>query len=174
MKIKPCLDDIISVVAIWPVIIVIECLVIFVSKLNAFFFLGIVLLNALLFVSSVRDFLYLSRTIILDHEGCTFSIWRFCKKYKWSSLKVQLCDDSKFVFSDSDVSGPGLLICPLSAKYDKKTAAMTYCRRKHPFTSVFLRFETTQNKHPTVTGKIVYYGYTTGKQEILDYLNFLL
>ena len=101
MKIKPCLDDIISVVAIWPVIIVIECLVIFVSKLNAFFFLGIVLLNALLFVSSVRDFLYLSRTIILDHEGCTFSIWRFCKKYKWSSLKVQLCDDSKFVFSDS-------------------------------------------------------------------------
>lgn len=174
MEIKPYVDDIISVIAIWPVIIVIESLVIFVSELNSCFIIGIILLNVLLCFSSIRDFLYLSRTIIIDREGCTFSVWRFNKKYKWSSLKVQLCDDSNFVFSDSDVSGPGLLIYPLSAKYNKKISPMTYCRRKYPFSSVYLRFETTQNKQPTVTGKIVYYGYTAGRQEVLDYLNFLL
>lgn len=174
MEIKPCEEDRISVIGIWIAIIVIEIAVILISKFHAFFVLGIVLLDAVLCISSIRDFVYLSRTVLLDREGCTFSLWRFRKTYQWDSLKVQLCDDRHFTFSDSDVSGPGLLICPKTANYDHKIAPMTFCRKKHPFSSVYLRFETAKDKHPTVTGKIVYYGYTADKAEILNFLRFLL
>ena len=174
MEIKPCAEDRISVIGIWIAIIVIEIAVILVSKFHALFVIGIVLLDAVLCISAIRDFIYLSRTVQLDREGCTFSLWRFRKTYQWDSLKVQLCDDRHFTFSDSDVSGPGLLICPKTANYDHKIAAMTFCRKKHPFSSVYLRFETAKDKHPTVTGKIVYYGYTADKAEILNFLRFLL
>lgn len=171
MKISPCEDDIISVVAIWPVIIVAEVIFLATGERSTFFIVGIVLLDFLLGICSVRDLIYFSRTIELGQEGCTFSVWKFHKKYQWNDLTVQLCDDRNFAFRDSDKSGPGLLICPKAAKYCRKMAGMTYCRIMHPFSSVYLRFRSDDAAHKTITGKIVYDGYTIEKEKALEYLH---
>ena len=146
MKISPCEDDIISVVAIWPVIIVAEVIFLATGERSTFFIEGIVLLNFLLGICSVRDLVYFSRTIELSQEGCAFSVWKFHKKYQWNDLTVQLCNDENFAFRDSDKRGPGLLICPKAAKYRHKMAGMTYCRIMHPFSSVYLRFRGHEQK----------------------------
>lgn len=170
MKISPCEDDIISVVAIWPVIIVAEVIFLATGERSTFFIVGIVLLDFLLGICSVRDLVYFSRTIELSQEGCAFSVWKFHKKYQWNDLTVQLCNDENFAFRDSDKRGPGLLICPKAAKYRHKMAGMTYCRIMHPFSSVYLRFRSDEDAHKTVTGKIVYDGYTIEKEKALEYL----
>lgn len=169
MKISPCVDDIISVVAIWPVIIVTEVIFLVTGERSTFFIVGIVLLDFLLGICSIRDLVYFSRTIELSQEGCTFSVWKFHKKYRWNDLTIQICDDRNFAFRDSDKRGAGLLICPKAAKYCHKMAGMTYCRIMHPFSSVYLRFRADEDAHKTVTGKIVYDGYIVEKEEVLEY-----
>ena len=171
MKIKPCEDDIISVIAIWPVIIIAEVIFLLPGERNTFFIVGIVLLDFLLGICSIRDLVYFSRTIELSQEGCTFSVWKFHKKYRWNDLTVQLCNDRNFAFRDSDKSGPGLLICPKATKYCHKMAGMTYCRIMYPFSGVYLRFRSDEDAHKTITGKIVYDGYTIEKEEALEYLH---
>lgn len=49
-------------------------------------------------------------------------------------------------------------------------AGMTYCRIMHPFSSVYLRFRSDEDVHKTITGKIVYDGYTIEKEKALEYL----
>lgn len=164
MKIKPCEDDIISIVAIWPVIIIAEVIFNVAGGRDRFFVIGIVLLDFLLGICSIRNLIYFSRTIELGQEGCTFSVWKFHKKYQWNDLTVQLCDDRNFAFRDSDKRGPGLLIRPKTARYRHKMAGMTYCRIMHPFSSVYLRFRSDDAAHKIITGKIVYDGYTVSAQ----------
>lgn len=173
MKIKPCTDDIISVIGIWPVIIIAEVIFLLSGERNAFFIAGIALLNVFVGVFTIRDLLYFLRTLDLDMEGCTFSIGKFRKRYAWSELTVQLCDARNFTFRDSDKWGPGLLICPRTANLSCKLAPMTYCRTKHPLSSVYLRFETAKDTRKNVTGKIIYGGYTVDREKILEYLSFL-
>lgn len=58
MKIKPCEDDIISVIAIWPVIIIAEVIFLVTGERSTFFIVGIVLLDFLLGICSIRDLVY--------------------------------------------------------------------------------------------------------------------
>lgn len=172
MKVKPCEDDIISVIAIWPVIIIAEVLFIMTGSRETFYIDGIVLLDTLLCICSVRDLVYFARTIEFKQDGCAISIWKFKKTYRWCDLTIQLCDDSDFAFRDSDKRGPGMMIRPKSANYGRKLAGMTYCRIMHPFSSVYLRFESAKDEHRTITGKIVYYGYNITKEDALKYFRF--
>ena len=139
---------------------------------ETFYIVGIVLLDTLLCICSVRDLVYFARTIEFKQDGCAISIWKFKKTYRWCDLTVQLCDDSDFAFRDSDKRGPGMMIRPKSANYGRKLAGMTYCRIMHPFSSVYLRFESAKDEHRTITGKIVYYGYNITKEDALKYFRF--
>ena len=135
MKIKPCTDDIISVIGIWPMIIIAEVIFLLFGERNAFFTAGIALLNVFVGAFTIRDLLY--------------------------------------SFYGSDKWGPGLLIYPRKANYSCKLAPMTYCRTRHPLSSVYLRFETAKDTRKNVTGKIIYDGYTADREKVLEYLSFL-
>lgn len=89
MKVKPCEDDIISVIAIWPVIIIAEVLFIMTGSRETFYIVGIVLLDTLLCICSVRDLVYFARTIEFKQDGCAISIWKFKKTYRWCDLTIQ-------------------------------------------------------------------------------------
>lgn len=171
MEIQPCKDDVISVIAIWPVILICEIFLLSISRWNSFATIGIALLDVLLCICSIRDWVYLSRTIKIEYDGCTFSLLGFSKKYPWNCIKIQLCDDNHFGFSDSDVRGQGVMISTKEVDYTGKMAAMTFCRTKYPFSSVYIRFIGRQELQPATTGKIVYYGYTAEKAKILEYID---
>lgn len=170
MVIKPCKDDLISLLAIWPVIILCEILVAVTSGFNLMLISGIMILNVWLAISSVRDFVYLSRIICLDQSGCTFRVRGYSKQYSWDQLKVQICDENTIKFTDSDTMGPGLLIGPKTMLTSKRIAPMTYCRYRYPFSSVYIRFSAHKDDQRKVTGKIVYYGYTEDRDIIMDHL----
>lgn len=171
MKIKPCTDDIISVFSIWPVIILCEMFISFTYNWNKYVMSGLLIMNGILGISSMRDIVYFARTIVLDCEGCAFSILGFKKRYKWSDLNMHLCENDNIQYSDSEARGPGLLIYPRNAKYFRRIAAMTYCRYFHPFSSLYIRFKALKKGRQIVTGKVVYYGYVVEKKVLLDYLS---
>ena len=171
MVINPCKDDLISLLAIWPVIILCEILVAVTSGFNLMLISGIMILNVCLAISSVRDFVYLSRIICLDQSGCTFRVRGYSKQYSWDQLKVQICDENTIKFTDSDTMGPGLQIGPKTMLTSKRIAPMTYCRYRHPFSSVYIRYRTPKDDQRKVTGKTVYHGYTEERDTILDYLD---
>lgn len=171
MVIYPCKDDLISLLAIWPVIILCELFVVVTSGFVPLFIGGIMVLNICLASFSVRDFVYLSRIIFLEQDGCTISVCGYSKKYDWDSLKVQICDEQSFKFSDSDTTGPGLLIGPKTMLTSKRIATMTFCRYRYPFSSVYIRFCAPKDDQRKLTGKTVYHGYTEDRVIILDYLD---
>ena len=169
MELKPCTNDIISVIAIWPIIIICELIFLFIIHFNILFFCLFLFLDIVLCFFSVRDLVYFSRKVKFDSNGCTISLWKLHKMYPWSTLKIQLCEDRSFLFSDSDFNGPGILLCPKEINYNLKTAPMTYCRNCHPFSSIYLRFESTKDTKKTITGKIVYFGYVLEQKKALDF-----
>ena len=169
MELKSCTDDIVSIIAIWPVIIICELILLFITHFNVLLGCLFLLLDIVLCFFSVRDFVYFSRTVKFDFDGCTISLWKLQKRYPWSMLNIKLCEDRSFLFSDSDVNGPGILICPKEINYDPKTAPMTYCRKKYPFSSIYLRFESTKDKQKTIPGKTVCYGYALEQKKALDF-----
>jgi len=170
MKIKPCTEDVVSDLSIWIVIVLCELFVLLFSRWNQIVIWGILAMNGVLIGCSVRDIVYFARTINLNCEGCVFSLWGFERRYQWSDVDIHLCREKDFQYSDSEVRGPGLLICPKSAKYSSRMSAMTYCRYFHPFSSVYLRFRSSKDIQPIITGKIVYYGYIVEEKAIVDFL----
>ena len=169
MELKPCTNDIISVIAIWPIIIICELIFLLIINFDVYFVCLFLFLDFGLCFFSVRDLVYFSRRVTFDSDGCTISLWKLHKKYPWNTLKIQLCEDRSFLFSASDVNGPGILICPKEINYNSKIAPMTYCRNWHPFSSIYLRFESTKDTKKTTTGKTVYFGYVLEQKIVLDF-----
>ena len=170
MQIKPCKDDVGSIIGFYIVVALCEIGLLFVSEFESFFVIMILIVNAVLSVGLIRDLFYLYRTITIEREGCTFSIGKWSKSYNWCDLKVQLCEDIHFKFYDADISGPGILICPKSLKCSNKIPYMTFCRYKKPFTSVYIRFKSTEDERKIIYGKVVYYGYIAERELLMDYL----
>ena len=170
MEIKPCKDGVISILAVYLVIFLCELGLLFASKFNLLFVIGILLLNMVLCFVLIRDLIYLYRTITLGSKGCTFSVGKWSKRYAWCDLKVQLCGDKHFKFNDAEISGPGVLICPKAMKYSGRIPYMTSCRYKKPFSSVYIRFKSSVDENKVIYGKVVYYGYTAEQEAIMDYL----
>lgn len=79
MKISPCEDDIISVVAIWPVIIVAEVIFLATGERSTFFIEGIVLLDFLLGICSVRDLVYFLEQLNLAKKDALFPYGNFTR-----------------------------------------------------------------------------------------------
>lgn len=74
MELKPCTNDVISVIAIWPVIIICELIFLIIIHFNIHFFCLFLFLDIVLCFFSIRDFVYFSRRIIFDSDGCTISL----------------------------------------------------------------------------------------------------
>ena len=170
MELRPCKDDILSLLGVYIVVALCEVFLLFVSELNIFFVIGILLLDIVLCVVLVWNSIYLCRTVLLEREGCTFSFGKMSKKYNWHELKVQLCEDKNFSFYDSDISGPGILIYPKPLEYRNRIPCATFCRCRRPFSSVYIRFKSSVDEKKVIYGKVVYYGYTAEQESIIDYL----
>ena len=170
MEIRACKDDILSLLGLYIVVALCEVFLLFVSEFNIFCIIGMLLLDIVLCIALIRDFVYLCRTVTLTREGCTFHLGKLSQKYNWCDLKVQICENKHFKFYDSDISGPGILICPKSLKYSSRIPCMTFCRYQKPFSSVYIRFLSSVDEKKIVFGKVVYYGYTAQQEVIMDYL----
>ena len=170
MQIKPCKDDVGSIIGVYIVVALCEIGLLFVSEFESFFVIMILLVNVVLGVVLIRDLFYLYRTITIEREGCTFSIGKWSKSYNWCDLKVQLCEDKHFKFYGGDISGPGILICPKSLKHSNKIPYMTFCRYKKPLTSVYIRFKSSVDEKKIIYGKVVYYGYIAEREMLVNYL----
>ena len=170
MELRPCKDDILSLLGVYIVVALCEVFLLFVSEFNIFFVIGILLLDIVLCVVLVWNSIYLCRTVLLEREGCTFSFGKMSKKYNWHELKVQLCEDKNFSFYDSDISGPGILICPKLLKCGGRIPYMTFCRYRKPFSSVYIRFKSSVDEKRVIYSKVVYYGYTAEQETIMAYL----
>ena len=170
MELRPCKDDIRSLLGVYIVVALCEAIFLFVSEFNIFLFIGILILDMVLCVVLVWDSVYLCRTVLLERDGCTFSFGKISKKYNWNELKVQLCEDKNISFYASDISGSGVLIFPNSLKYSSRIPGMTFCRYRKPFSSVYIRFRSSVDEKRVIYGKVAYYGYTAEQKAIMSYL----
>ena len=170
MEIKPCKDDTHSLLGVCLVVVLCEIVLLYIRRFEPIFVIAALLVNTVLGIGQLRDLVYLYRTISIDSEGCTFSFRKWSKRYGWADLKVQLCEEKHFRFYDSDISGPGILICPKSLNCTGKIPYMTFCRYKSPFSSVYIRYKTPEDERKTIHGKNVYYGYTAEREMLTDYL----
>lgn len=168
MTLRPCTDDLISLFAIYPVILLCEGFLAWVCDWNTALVIGLLLLNLLLLLNSLRDALYFARTITLNKEGFTVSLLSYQKTYPWTDLTLTLCDHYGSRFHDSDRPGRGILILPKSHTPAKRLSPMTACRWFHPCKSIFLRFQS--SPAPASSGKVMYEGYIVREEEILDFL----
>lgn len=171
MKLHPCTDDLISLFAIYPVILLCEGLLVWSCDWNTALITALLLLDLLLLLNSLRAAVYFSRTITLTGDGLMISLFSHRRVYPWSSLIVTLHDSRGLCFHDSDRAGRGILIYPKSSTPAKHLSPMTACLWLHPIQSVFLRFQT--DAKPTASGKIMYKGYTVSEKEILDFLKHI-
>lgn len=162
-----------SLLGVYIVVVFCEVGLLFASKFDSLFVIGILLLNIVLCVVLIRDSVYLYRTVKLECEGCTFSFGKFSRRYNWCDLKVQLCGDKTFKFHDADISGPGIMIYPKTEEYNGRIPCMTFCRCRKPFSSVYIRFKSAVDEKHFTAGKVVYYGYTAEQETIIEYLKTL-
>lgn len=122
---------------------------------------------------SVSAMVYFGRTITLDSEGCRFSFRSFEKKYRWEELDVQYYENDHSHRTRREASGPGILINVKGRKYHPKQAAMEYCYRFHPMTSVFLRFRQPLDDLDPRKHSVTCLGYAIKREELLAVLKEL-
>ena len=126
-----------------------------------------ILLSAMAGAMSVSGMVYFGRTITLDFEGCCFSFRSFEKKFRWEELDVQYYENDHSHRTRREASGPGILINVKGRKYHPKQAAMEYCYRFHPMTSVFLRFRQPLDDLDPWKHSITVLGYAIKREELL-------
>ncbi len=122
---------------------------------------------------SVSAMVYFGRTITLDSEGCCFSFRGFEKKYRWEELDVQYYENDHSHRTGREASGPGILINVKGRKYNPKRAAMEYCYRFHPMTSVFLSFPIPWDDLDPWKRSPMIRGYVIKREELLAVLEKL-
>lgn len=129
-----------------------------------------IILDVLLFIVGLVDWLYFSRKIILDAYGCAFVSLRATKKFTWEELHLQHTENSSFLFGDSEIPGEGVILSVKPISKPVHIGAMTYCRFTHPCTSVFIRFSSSFDRLTRTSAKSVYRGFVADKDELLDFL----
>ena len=138
----------------WNVVVIIVCII----------------LDILLLLVGLVDWLYFSRKIILDAYGCTFVSSRGTKKFTWEELHLQHTENSSFLFGDSEIPGEGVILSAKPISKPMHIGAMTYCRFTHPGTSVFIRFSSPFDRLIRTSAKFLYRGFVAEKDEILSFL----
>ena len=172
MQISNCIDDFRELLVFLFVAIVAEVFLCFVLSWSDIVIIACVLLDVLLAISYGIDWLYLSRTIILDENGCSFISNGGAKRFAWEEIYLQHVENSSFLFGDCEIPGEGIILSDKPISKPEYLGAMTYCRFTNPRTSVFIRFESSSNcqKIKRAAAKFVYQGFTAEKKDILQFV----
>lgn len=173
MKFTPCQEDTRIVFFGSFLSLSAELFLIYACKWNPFAICAMILLDVVLAPIMVRDYMYFSRTVLFDQEGCDFRAFGRRQKIGWEALDVLLFERDSSFLNDGDILGPGILIVPKGKTYTGFLSPMTFCRRKFPINSVFLRFFTDKDPKPWDTARTVYSGYTVEKEELTAYLDHI-
>lgn len=170
MVLKPCVDDLLSIFGTWIVVILCELFCCTAMNGNGWFLYGILILNILLIFASAKDCLYFGRVITLSSNGAEVSFLRYRKHYAWQDVEIHFYNPLRTHYFDSEEPSSGIVIMFHGQYNIGKKAPMTFCRYHHPFSSVFIRFDSDKNRKTIIYGKTVYKGYLASKSEIIDYL----
>ena len=151
--------------------VIAQVFLLFVLSWNIIAIIGFIILDCLLLIVGLVDWIYFSKKVILDVDGCTFaSIWA-TEKFTWEEINVQYTNNSSFFFGDSEISGEGIILSVKPISKPAHIGAMTYCRFTHPGTSVFIRFSSPSfDRLIRTSAKFVYRGFVAEKDEILSFL----
>lgn len=128
-------------------------------------------LTILVLLGFCNEYIYFSRTIHINKEGCRFVLGHINYFYSWDALTVRYCDNLGFRIGALETyRGPGLIIATKQVCPPKNITALTYCMLKHPFSSVFLRFSRSDLKAKCLYSKRVYQGYEIDRIWITELL----
>lgn len=130
-----------------------------------------VIVDFMLLLNGIADWLYFSRRIILDVYGCTFASIGATQVFPWRDIYIQYVDNVSFLFGDSEILGEGVILSAKPISKPTHIGAMTYCRYTHPSKSVFIRFGSPFDKAINSSAKFIYKGFVADKGEILTILN---
>lgn len=151
--------------------VIAQVFLLFVLSWNIIAIIGFIILDCLLLSVGFLDWIYFSKKVILDVDGCTFvSAWA-TEKFTWEEINVQYTNNSSFFFGDSEIPGEGVILSVKPISKPAHIGAMTYCRFTHPGRSVFIRFSSPSfDRLIRTSAKIVYRGFVADKEEMLSFL----
>lgn len=170
MEVSGSLDDLRQLLVFAILALIAQVFLLFVLSWNEVVIIVCIILDFLLLIVGLVDYLYLNRKIILDVYGCTFVSNRATKKYTWEEINLQHTENALFFFGDSEIPGEGVILSVKPISKPVHIGAMTYCRFTHPSTSVFIRFASPFDRLKRTSAKFVYRGFVAEKDEILSFL----
>ena len=126
-----------------------------------------VIITVILLIEVVIDWLYLSKKIILEKNGCTFVRGRKTETFSWEDIHLQYVENSAFLFGDAEIPGAGIIFSSKPISKPRHIGALTYCRFTHPGQSVFIRFTSSGDNLKRTSAKFVFGGFVANKDEII-------
>lgn len=173
MKISNCTDDFNELLVFFIIAIVAEVFLCFVLSWNSIVIIVCIILDIFLAIHYYIDWLYLSRKIILDENGCSFISGGGAKRFTWKEIYLQHVENSSFLFGDCEIPGEGIILSDKPISKPTYIGAMTYCRFTNPRASVFIRFESSSDhlKIKRSAAKFVYQGFTAEKKDVLSFID---
>lgn len=170
MEIPNCIDDFRKTLVFLPLVAIAEIMLCLTLSWNLFAVIACVIWDILLCANCLVDWIYLRRTIILDRTFCIFISGKRVNRFSWQEVNIQYVDNTGYLFGDSEISGPGVIISTKPIQKPTHIGAMTYCRFFHPNASVFIRFISEFDSLKISSAKFVYQGFSAEKSEIMAFL----
>ena len=170
LEVSGNVDDLRQLLVFAILAVIAQVFLLFALSWNVVVIIVCIILDILLFIAGLVDWLYFSRKIILDAYGCAFVSLRATKKFTWEEIHLQHAENSLFLFGDSEIPGEGIILSVKPISKPMHIGAMTYCRFTHPCTSVFIRFSSPFDRLTRTSAKFVYSGFVADKDEMLDFL----
>ena len=150
--------------------VIAQVFLLFVLSWNVVAIVVCIILSILILILGLVDWLYFSRTVILDAYGCTFISFFATKKFSWESIYLLQTENSSFFFGDSEIPGEGVILSVKPISKPLHIGAMTYCRFTHPSTSIFIRFISPLDRFKKTYAKFIYTGFAANKEDMLSLL----
>ena len=150
--------------------VIAQVFLLFALSWNIVAIIACMILDVLLLLDGLIDWLYFRRKIVLDAYGCTFVSGRRIKKFTWEEMHLQYTKNSSYLYGDSEIPGEGVILSVKPISKPEHIGAMTYCRFTHPGTSVFIRFSSPFDRLIRTSAKFLYRGFVAEKDEILSFL----
>lgn len=170
MKISNCIDDFKTSIA-WSVMAFIgEIVCCLALSWNMFAVYTFIIINVILLLNCIIDWLYFGRSFILDSTGCMFVFGKHTRKYTWTEIHIQHIKNNGYLFGDSEIPSEGIILSTKPISKSPWLGAMTYCRFRHPFACVFIRFHSQLDTYPKTSAKHVYQGFDADENEITEFL----
>lgn len=163
-------DDLRQLLFFVVLVVIAQAFLLFVLSWDNIVVTACIILDVLLLIAWIVDWLYFSKKIILDTYGCTFVLGRVTKKLAWKEIHLQHVENSSFFFGDSEIPGEGIILSIKPISKPVHIGAMTYCRFTHPATSAFIRFSSPFDRLTRTSAKLIYRGFVADKDEMLSFL----